>query len=494
MSDKLLMKQNLPKDLVGKNKIYFLAIAIIIILFISSEYFLIHKGFYAISADESGHTLDAYFWYIGQGSLFSIWLPFQKLIYSAAFFINKDLFFTPRVVSILFGVFTILSIADLTLQLLGNKFIALLTCFVSILFLPLSIFSVLPLEEIYFFFFTTFSLTFLFRWINTNKNIHLWLSIISSSINTTTRYEAWLFTFIIFVIIVFRIIKGKSTKRKKFFIIVIIALLLSAFPLYWVYLSYINTGSITGFIHSVTQRYGSPLISKRFQNNVLYNFLLVNINSLNILGVISLILLFKNKKNVKYFAFLFTATILIFSITTFIINAMPTHNFWRLAMIWSLLLLPFTAYLLYYFIEKGFEKKIFYLPFFALFFILIFLFTKQTIAHSNYSYITKDDLTAGRTLESLLKNNDDKVYISSYNSWDRSSVMVTSQFPERFVSNLNGYYNGIDLTINMNNRMINKLKEMNIGYFVLRPFYKINGSKFHIIKRFTMWDIYKVPN
>jgi hypothetical protein len=276
--------------------------------------------------------------------------------------------------------------------------------------------------------------------------------------------------------------------------IITIALLLSAFPLYWVYLSYTNTGRITGFINSVVQRYGSPGLITKFQNNVLYHFLMVNIKSLNILGIIFFILLFKNNKNVKYFAFLFAATILIFSITTFIINAMPTHNFWRLAMIWSLMLLPFTGYLLYYFIEKGFEKKIYNIGFAALFIVLIFLFTKQTIAHTNYSYITKDDVAAGRILEELLKNNNDKVYLSTYNSWNRSSIMVTSQFPERFISNLKGYYNGIDLTINMNNRMINKLKEMNIAYLVLRPYYKIEGNKFRIVKKFTMWDIYKIQN
>ena len=485
---------NSTKNIIIENKIYYSSIAVIILLFITSEYFLIHKGFYAISADESGHTLDAYFWYIGQESLFSIWLPFQKIIYSAAFFIHKDLFFTPRVMSILFGIFTLFSLIDLTSQIFSNRIIALLTGLLSILFLPISVFSVLPLEEIYFFFFTIASLALLFRWANTNKNIYLWLSIIFSCINTTTRYEAWLFTFVIFVTIVFRIIKGNKIKSWKFFIIAIIALLLSTFPLYWVYLSFINTGSVTGFIHSVTQRYGSPPITKRFQNNVLYHFLMINIKSLNILGVISFILLFKNNKNVKYFAFLFTATILIFSITTFIINAMPTHNFWRLAMIWSLLLLPFTAYLLYYFIEKGSPKNIYNIGFAALFFILIFLFTKQTIAHSNYSYITKDDVATGRILERLLKNNDDKVYISSYNSWDRSSVMVTSQFPERFVSNLNGYYNGIDLNIDLNKVLIKKLKEMDIDYFVLRPYYKITGKNLLNVKRLKMWNIYKIPN
>jgi len=262
----------------------------------------------------------------------------------------------------------------------------------------------------------------------------------------------------------------------------------------WIYLSYINTDKFTGFINSVVQRYGSPPLMLRIQNNVLFNFFSVNIKSLNILGVIFLFYLFKKKIIVKYFTYLFGATLIIFSIATFLMNAMPTHNFWRLAMIWSLLLLPFTSYLLYFFIEKGTNKKIYYLGFVTLFLILISLFSKQTILHSNYSYITKDDLAAGQLLEELLKNNDDKVYISSYNSWDRTSVMVTSQFPERFVKNLNGYYNGIDLTINVSKRFVDYLKTMNIYYLVLRPYYKLEGKNLLAVKKFKMWNIYKVPN
>jgi hypothetical protein len=71
--------------------------------------------------------------------------------------------------------------------------------------------------------------------------------------------------------------------------------------------------------------------------------------------------------------------------------------------------------------------------------------------------------------------------------------MVTSQFPDRFVKNLNGYYNGIDLTINANKEFIDKLKAMNIYYLVLRPFYKLEGKNLLVVRKFKMWNIYKVP-
>ena len=44
-------------------KIYYVSIAAIILIFILFEYLLFLKGFYAFSADESGHTLEAYYWF-----------------------------------------------------------------------------------------------------------------------------------------------------------------------------------------------------------------------------------------------------------------------------------------------------------------------------------------------------------------------------------------------------------------------------------------------
>ncbi|MCL5030703.1 MAG: hypothetical protein M1480_16950, partial [Bacteroidetes bacterium] len=106
-----------PPRTAEENKIFYFLIIAIVLLFIVFEYLLFHNGFFAISLDESGHTLEAYDWFKGNGQLFSGWLPFQKIVYAFAFRIYYDLFLTPRIISAIFGLFTLLSLIDLSFQL-----------------------------------------------------------------------------------------------------------------------------------------------------------------------------------------------------------------------------------------------------------------------------------------------------------------------------------------------------------------------------------------
>ena len=81
-----------PPRTAEENKIFYFLIIAIVLLFIVFEYLLFHNGFFAISLDESGHTLEAYDWFKGNGQLFSGWLPFQKIVYAFAFRIYYNLF------------------------------------------------------------------------------------------------------------------------------------------------------------------------------------------------------------------------------------------------------------------------------------------------------------------------------------------------------------------------------------------------------------------
>ncbi len=488
------MNQNFSSLIKKDNKTYCFSIAAIVFIFILFESLLYLKGFYAISADESGHTLDAYYWFIGKGNFFSIWLPFQKIIYAFAFHIYPDLFLVPRIISLLFGVFTLLALIDLTLQLFNNKTISVMTGFLGILFLPLTIFSVLPLAEIYFFFFTLASLTFYLRWKKHERNIYLWLAISFSAIGTSTRYEAWLFTFIFFLLIASQIFKQKKSFQDKILLTAGIAVLFSFFPLFWIYLSYLSTGKIAGFMLSIANLYHPLSLLSRLQNNVLYKFLTVNIQSLNIIGIISLIYLYRKDSSIKEFSILFVSTLIVFAFVTFITHAMPTHNFWRLAMIWSLLLLPFTSRCIYFLLEKVSRIKISYITFILSFIILSFLFGIQTISHSFYSYISQDDLKVGKFCRKIFKEDKSNIYLERSGTWDYTSVLVTSNHPDRIITKLNSLNSIFYDTLSVNNKLKSELKRLNINYLILRPYTKIytDKTKLDVIKRLTIWDIYKI--
>lgn len=488
------MRLNFFSKLSKEDKIYYLSLPLIISLFIVSEYLLFKKGFYAISADESLHTLEAYKYFTGQSGLFSVWLPFQKVIYAAAFNFHYDLFLTPRVFSGLFGLFTMLSLIELSFQLFGNRIVSLMTGFFGAIFLPVYLFSVLPLEEIYFFFFTIFSVTFYLKWVSKDKNIYLWLSVLTSCIGTTTRYESWLFSAALFIMITFRIIGQNRPKKTKVYLVLVIAAILSIFPLYWIYLSHLHTGKITGFVSSVENLYKSPPLLTQIKNNVLFGFFKINLESLNIIGLVPLYFLFKKNPIVKHSAVIFASTLLVFAAATFILKAMPTHNHWRIAMVWSLFLLPFTSYALYFLLTKGLNSNIYLAVFIFSFFLLIFLFAIQDISYSTRSYITSGDVRVGRVMENILNNNNSKVYINSGKTWNYSTILITSQKPDRFVTGFRKYYNPRNSTLTLDDNLLSEFKKLNIDYLVLKPYIKIaDGSKvpFTVI-RFVFWNVYKL--
>lgn len=149
---------------IKENISFYLSISAIVALFFFVECNLLSKEFFALSADESGHTLEAYDWYKHDGQLFSIWLPFHKVVNGIALKIHYDLLVTPRIMSGLFGLLTLLSLIVLSHQLFENKIVAILTGFLATLFLPIAVFSVLPLIEIYFFFFIILSIACFLLW------------------------------------------------------------------------------------------------------------------------------------------------------------------------------------------------------------------------------------------------------------------------------------------------------------------------------------------
>lgn len=482
------VKENIP---------YYLSIAAIVILFFIVEYNLLSKEFYALSADESGHTLDAYDWYKHGDQLFSIWLPFHKVINGIALNIHYDLLVTPRIMSGVFGLLTLLSLIFLTHQLFENKIIAVLTGFLATIFLPIAVFSVLPLIEIYFFFFITSSIAYFLLWMRKGENMFLWLAIIFLSVGTTTRYEAWLFALFLFVIIIHHIFKSNRTISQKTILTLSIAIIISAFPLYWIYLSAVANQNAHGFVSSVVNRYNEGKIFGEIKNNALYQFLIVNITSLNIIGLASLVYLFKINSSVKKYSIILFGTLLTFSVLSFVIKAMPTHNYWRIAIIWSLLLVPFTAYWLYHLIDAVKNSPMNKYAFIIFFILLIYFFNSQTAQYTSLSYLTQEDINIGNFLNKITtEDQSSKIYVMKDGSdkWRYSNIMVASQKPEQFVIDLENFDYVSSDTISVDRKLVSEMVKFKIK-FVLIPSQTIirNGAEFlSELKVFQKWKVYEL--
>ena len=485
------MMTNIKEDLP-----FYLSIAAIVLLFFIVEYNLLSKGFFALSADESGHTLEAHEWYKGESQLFSIWLPFHKVVNGIALKIHYDLLVTPRIVSGLFGLLTLFSLMFLAYQLFENKVATILTGFLATLFLPITVLSILPLIEIYFFFFTITALGLFIIWIKNEKNIFLWLTTGFLALGTTTRYEAWLFAFLIFVLIAFQLFNSKRMLSQKILVSAVIGLVIAAFPLLWFYLSVAANQNASGFVSSVSGRYNEGEVFAEIKNNVLYQFLIINITSLNIIGIAPLIHLAKINPNVKKYSIIMIGTLISFSVLSFIIKAMPTHNYWRIGMIWSLLLLPFTAYWLHHLIDISKNSPINKYAFIIFFFILIYFFNSQTAKYSSVSYLTWDDINVGKFLNKISVGEYSKIYVmkDGTDKWKFANIMVASQRPELFVTDLKNFnYVSSDTTV-VDQKLAAEMIYRKIKFVLIPSRTVVNDDTGFLTQQkvFSQWRIYKV--
>jgi len=373
-----------------KRLIYLLPFVLLIIF----QLILIDKGILSISADESGHTLNAYNYYIGKGSLWGMWLPGQQLIYTAGFMVWKDLVWMPRIVSMMFGIFTLISLMLVTKELFKDKNIIVMTGVFGSLFVGINLYSVLPLTEIYFFAFILLEIYLMLYYLRTGKKE--WLVIIVGIIATMFRYDGWVFILVV---------GGMMIKKLKYKTI-----LLFLFPVVWVMYGWIMTGDMFGFIHSVAER----RIALRNDEGMIYNYILLTLESTLLAG------LFFINKNKKYLM-LYVITFIIWAIALSRTGAMPTHNVWRVPLIWNIMMIPFLAYV----VMKP-KQKILSV---VVIIIISLLFIKQTVKYISLpqKYIlTWNEIELGKKIQQL----DGGIIIPKM-GWEYSNILVVSQRPER---------------------------------------------------------------
>lgn len=421
---------------------------IIVICVISAGLFYLYlfsKGLYAISADENGRTLEAFRWSFTKIMRPRVWLPFYRVVIDSALRIWPDLFLTPRIITMIFGVFSYSSLCWLSYELFRSREVTVITAVLAIVFPQLAILSVVPLSEIMFFFMIIMGCAFLMRWVHSNNRASLFYSCLFFSLGNTVRYEAWIFSgcFIIFLFVDLFIRKNR-VQFKDFIISVSILLI---FPVCWVILFGLQTGNPIGFIGSTVGSYMSDssgadkLLLKR---SVFWQFVKQNCKSLNIFGLIALIYLIVISKGIRKWIVVPAAAFIIMSVMSIVGKTLPSHNYWRIPAAWSILLVPFTAY--WIFGQKDFFTKLkigWRYVFICLVALIFFVqFFVQTNKLRRINAFSQNELLAGRYIREELSKSTDlsncKVMIGQ-NDWDFSNIVIASNYPGSFVYDKGGY-------------------------------------------------------
>jgi hypothetical protein len=406
------------------------------------HFLVLFRGFYSATLDESGRTLDAYNWIRGSGSLTTVWLPFYKLIVGGTLFIAPDLFVTPRVVSYLFGMAALCSLIWLSHVLFKNRTTTLVTGLIGAVLPPRVVLSVAPLAEIMFVAAITLAIAFLVRWFSAERRRDVMLSATLFAIASSIRYEGWVFVVLFAALVIFLRLSPVNGKRLSFITARDPILVAVSFMALWITLHLIQHGRPFGFVADTVGRYalihGDSSVSLLL-NNPLTQFTLQNVWTLNILGLLSLRLFTRQSVQNRILVALPVLALLIVSTIAFLGKGMPTHGFWRIPSVWSILLVPFTAQ--WFVVRLGSfdpSAKLKSVPLVCLLVAVIALCVNGIYSMTEHSAFSRDDLAAGRYVHAHLpeetSGNSHKVLIES-GIWSYVNVMIASQHPERFVLN-----------------------------------------------------------
>ncbi|MGE5810757.1 MAG: hypothetical protein ACM339_04600 [Ignavibacteria bacterium] len=403
------------------------------------------SGFYSISSDESARTLDAFRWYSNKTSFTQVWLPMHSVIIGCSLEISRDLVTTPRLVSLFFSLLSIAGLVLLTQQLFKNKFVTLSTSLLYTFLPERIILSAVPLAEIIFICFVIYGSAFLMIWISYKKSPGLLAAALFWAVSGTLRYEGWTFSASLLIFTFYEY----SRRNLSLNYLLFISFLLISFPLYWILLSFVQNGNPFEFFSVTSNMFKAKFgdsFSRLIYFNVLWQFLEQNYNSYNIIGLMGLSYFFRKEKLSAWIIVCFSG-LLLMGIISALGKALPSHNFWRTSAVWTILLIPFTSYLLYklshYFILiKPIKLKL------SLIFALILLtqfiiISSLKIAKMNASYcLTEKDLNIGYSLNKILsagvnsntgRNRKVFVLIEKNRSFDHLDISLSTNLPECFL-------------------------------------------------------------
>ena len=428
------------------------------------------------------------------------WLPFHRIIVGLALEVWPDLFLTPRVVSFIFGILSLISLAWLSNEIFYNKAITVIASFLGAVFAPRVLLSVVPLAEIMFIFMLITGSAFFARWLNQGNKAALLSCTALFALSTTIRYEGWAFSASLMVILLVLYFSEKNMlKARKLWLVCAI---LAAFPVFWVGLHTLQTGNPLGFISKTANRYRfwyGDSFTTVLSNSVLVQFVRQNLMSFNLIGVVSIIYLSLTDRCIKKWMLVPSLALLIMTLLSLISKGLPTHNFWRIPAIWSILLVPFTAHWVYQ------QKNIFsrlepILKNFLLLFVFLLIeviFLLQTSNMSLHSGFSKKERAVGQYLNQILSTNSNAQVLIETSDFAYVNIVIASQHLDNFI-----YNSGPDPIYPANCIVCfeqpldgSKLKEKDIRFLVFRaePYKNVISQNTNIVKLkdFSNWTIYE---
>jgi 4-amino-4-deoxy-L-arabinose transferase-like glycosyltransferase len=217
-----------------------LLLGLILVAKMGLEAVLIQSGYTTLLTDEYAHTWRAYS-IVQNPHLFlqtDVRPPLPYIVLSGALALYLDLFWTPRVVMILFGLWSVVLMYQLTRSLFSIR--AGLMAAILLAFFPWHVWlSATPLPEIFMITFQLGAAYQLVRFLRSENRRHLYGMCAYTALANSVHFHAWLFTVMLTLLILYAAWSGRL-KGRLFTVTILMLLWLT--PVAWL----INLRSVYG--------------------------------------------------------------------------------------------------------------------------------------------------------------------------------------------------------------------------------------------------------
>jgi hypothetical protein len=287
-----------------------------------------------------------------------------------------------------------------------------------------------PLTEIQFMALIVPGCFFFLRWIRTRSGRNLAAAAVCIAIATASRYEGWVFALMfVAAVAVHHRTSGSGSRLSQTGVAAIVFI----FPAIWTLAEYFHVSYSAGFLSAPRNNYAviyGNSFSGILQHGVLTQYFLQNMLSWNILGVGGLALVWRSDPEIREWFILPGGAFLIMVVLSLAGWALPNHSFWRVAVVWSVLTVPFTASLIIG-QTRRFPRLV--VPVVML---VLLMFFGEAIIMARVPDFSKDEKESGEYLgrEMAVIGDRGRVLIES-GSWQYMHLMVASGFHDRFICN-----------------------------------------------------------
>jgi hypothetical protein len=288
-----------------------------------------------------------------------------------------------------------------------------------------------PLTEIMFMAAVVVGCLFLLRWIRTGRAVDLICAALSITCSSSIRYEGWIFAACFLLYGVWKIILHRKDTSIRIHRLPVGLVLI--FPLCWIALQLVQAQHPLGFLTTPGSNY-RVVYGNSFpgiiQHSVIVQFIEQNSASWNILGVVGLISILRQRPDVRSWLWVPGGAFCVMTILSLSGRALPNHSFWRVAAVWGALCVPFTAHWIIQ--QRRISTRI---PILVAILMMI-QFCGQSVKMTSYADFTPDERTAGEFCGSLIAHSGNQgVVLVETSSWQYLHLMVASGHPDSFLFN-----------------------------------------------------------